>query len=102
MGQAAAATAGTNVSAVPASALIPLLLIVGGAVVIGLGLFIFVRERRSARATQTFDQQTLIDGLIRQIAELDEAHGAGDIEEATYHKRRQRLKARLAELMDED
>ena len=102
VGQAAAATAGTNVSAVPASALIPLLLIVGGAVVIGLGLFIFVRERRSARATQTFDQQTLIDGLIRQIAELDEAHGAGDIEEATYHKRRQRLKARLAELMDED
>jgi hypothetical protein len=41
-----------------------------------------------------------IDGLIREIAELDAAYGAGEIKEAAYQKRRGRLKGRLAELID--
>lgn len=93
---------GAPASTIPVSTLIPLLLIAGGAVIIGLGMFIFLRERRAARAVQAADNQTLIDGLIRQIAELDEARSAGEIDENVYQKRRGRLKARLAELMDED
>ena len=48
------------------------------------------------------DQEQLINGLIRQIAELDDSHQAGKIDETTYKKRRKRLKARLAELLDQD
>ena len=43
----------------------------------------------------------MIDGLIRQIAELDNQRDAGQIDEALYQSQRAQLKARLAELMAE-
>jgi hypothetical protein len=43
----------------------------------------------------------LIDGLIRQIAELDTQHDAGQINHDLYQQQRAILKARLTELMNE-
>lgn len=45
--------------------------------------------------------QTLLDGLIRQIAELDAAHERGELDSASYQQQRGALKARLAQLMDQ-
>jgi hypothetical protein len=62
-------------------------------------------EVRSASATpssipQPSADQSLIDGVIRQIAELDAAHERGEVESASYQRQRGALKSRLAELMD--
>jgi hypothetical protein len=62
-------------------------------------------EVRSASATpssipQPSADQSLIDGLIRQIAELDAAHERGEIDSASYQRQRGALKSRLADLMD--
>ena len=43
-----------------------------------------------------------VNGLIQQIAELDETYRMGSLDEEIYQKRRERLKARLAALIDED
>ena len=43
-----------------------------------------------------------MDALVRQIAELDELHASGQLEDAAYEKRRASLKARLVEVMDQD
>jgi mono/diheme cytochrome c family protein len=92
---------------VPVNTLVPVLLVGGGALIIVVGLFIYLRGRTPAAAAPMpppppTDAQTLIDGLIRQIAELDDAHAAGEIDEPTYKKRRKRLKTRLSELIDEE
>ncbi|NWG16775.1 MAG: c-type cytochrome [Chloroflexi bacterium] len=105
-GQPTASSAGDSAGIVPVNTLVPVLLVGGGALIIIAGLVIYLRGRAPALAASAApsptDSQTLIDGLIRQIAELDDAHAAGEIDEATYHKRRKRLKTRLSELMDED
>jgi hypothetical protein len=38
--------------------------------------------------------------MIEQIAELDELHAHGQIDPKAYEERRNRLKARLAKLMN--
>lgn len=44
-------------------------------------------------------QEALIDGLTRQISELDDQHSAGQINHDVYQQRRAQLKARLAAAM---
>ncbi len=83
------------------SSQLPVVLILGlaaEALIVGLLFTIYLRRRRPAAP----GKQALIDALIRQIADLDNQHSAGTVEEADYQTRRAQLKARLAELMQPD
>ncbi|MCU0499197.1 MAG: c-type cytochrome [Anaerolineae bacterium] len=93
-GEAAPVAAVETPGVVASSALIPVVIvgIIALAVVGGVGVYLMQRNRR--------DPQVLIDGLIRQIAELDAQHDAGQVNHDVYQQRRSQLKARLAELMD--
>ncbi|MBA3868284.1 MAG: cytochrome c [Anaerolineae bacterium] len=83
--------------------LIPLLLIVAGLVVILTAGMIYWRGRRPLTPEPTTrSNDALVDGLIQQISELDETYNKGSLDEDIYQKRRERLKARLAALIDED
>jgi hypothetical protein len=86
--------------------LVAVVLVGIGAIIIAIGLYVFLRGRASvpvpANAAGMNGERSLIDGLIQQIAELDEAHAKRQVDEATYQKRRKRLKTRLAELMDKE
>ncbi|MEP6985775.1 MAG: hypothetical protein ABI970_09265, partial [Chloroflexota bacterium] len=83
--------------------LIPLLLIVAGLVVIITAGMIYWRGRRPPTPEPTTrSNDALVDGLIQQISELDETYNKGSLAEDVYQKRRERLKARLAALIDED
>ncbi|MBI5669225.1 MAG: c-type cytochrome [Chloroflexi bacterium] len=99
---ATSTTGGGNI--LSGGAVVAIVLVAVGVMIIGVGLFIYLRGRRVAPATvaPTRDEQSLIDGLVRQIAELDDAHDKGEVDEDTYRKRRKRLKTRLAELMDRE
>lgn len=80
-----------NPQLVTADTLIPLLL-VGGLVVIALfGVVLMVSRGRN--------KETDIQALIRQIAELDARHNAGQLNHDVYQRQRQELKARLAQRM---
>ncbi len=83
------------------------LLIAGIAVEIALVIALFAwwrrrRQRRAAAAapTQQPTDQALLDGLIRQIAELDAQHERGEIDAALYERQRGALKARLTKLLE--
>lgn len=75
---------------------VAILLLVGAGLVIS-GLYLMYRRRKPAA-----QDDRLIDGLVRQIAELDEAHEKGEINHDLYRRQRQRLKQRLSELMGSD
>ncbi|NDJ60746.1 MAG: c-type cytochrome [Chloroflexi bacterium] len=77
--------------------LIVILILVGQVLVIA-GLFLLYTRRR--RAAAGISDAALMDGLIRQIAELDAQHESGQIDAEIYQQRRQTLKDRLASLMD--
>ncbi len=86
-----------------ANSILPIILIIVGIVAIVVAIVISVRGRKPVPQTAaSTNSSTLVDGLIRQIAELDDAHAAGQVDEDTYEKRRGKLKARLAELMDKE
>ena len=87
----------TDAAAVPTETLVPLLLFAAGITILGVGAFMFVRDRR-----RPAPDTNLMDALVRQIAELDELHASGQLEDAAYEKRRASLKARLVEVMDQD
>jgi mono/diheme cytochrome c family protein len=70
-------------------------------VLIGLVLY-WILQRRRRKTAAPPNRQALIDGLIRQIAELDNLHEAGRVDEASYQGQRAQLKARLAELMENE
>jgi mono/diheme cytochrome c family protein len=92
-------TLGDTPVAVPASNLLPVLLIGIGMCALGAaGLLIW----RSRLAGSQPNQQALIDALVRQIAELDDDHKAGRLNHDLWHRQRGQLKARLAELLGED
>lgn len=96
----ASSASGTGASGVVTSdTLLPMLAILGVGVVIAGGVFTLVR--RTPSTSSPVGKQHLIDGLIRQIAELDAQHDAGQINHDVYRHRREQLKARLTELMDE-
>jgi mono/diheme cytochrome c family protein len=83
--------------------LIPLVLIVAGLIVLLTAGVLYWRSRRPPAAeTESRNRDVLVNGLIQQIAELDETKRKGSLDEDTYQKRRERLKARLAALIDED
>jgi mono/diheme cytochrome c family protein len=97
-----AAPGATDVSAISAatgSSILPiLLLIIGGAAVLA-GLLLFFRNRRPPTALA--DNQRLIDALVQQIAEIDVAHSAGQLNHDLWQRQRAQLKTRLAELLGE-
>jgi hypothetical protein len=78
------------------------LVVVGG--VTG-GLYVFYRRGSTpaeAPAKPAKDDVRLIDALVKQIAELDAEHDRGEINHDVYQRQRQKLKARLAEVMSDD
>lgn len=81
--------------------LIVIAVIAGEVVLIG-GVYLWYRRRKAkAAASQPpiSGDRVLIDGLVRQIAELDAEYEAGKVTDAAYTGQRAALKARLAELM---
>lgn len=79
------------------------LIIIVVLVVVGVGVLIGVIYRlnhRSADETKN-DKQALMDAVLRQIDELDQAEARGEINHDLYHHQRKQLKARLAELIDD-
>jgi mono/diheme cytochrome c family protein/uncharacterized membrane protein len=100
--QGNAPTTSTATSIVSSGNLIPAIFIVVGVLVLLVALVVYLRGRRLTPASiSPEDANLLIDGLIRQIAELDESFAAGTIDDDTYRKRREKLKTRLTELMDQ-
>jgi mono/diheme cytochrome c family protein len=101
---------GAQSSGIGAGNLLPLLMIIAGSVLLGFIIVTSLRQRYAPRTRKAApkaappapaDKNKLIDALVRQIAELDEQHDKGEINHDLYHQRRTKLKARLAELMDE-
>jgi len=90
--------AGAQGEAQAAGGLSPLVigLIVAGALLIGVGGFLFLM-RQGVRDTP----QSAIDDLLEQIAALDDRHDRGEIDPDEYRQVRARLKTRLARLMRE-
>ncbi len=88
---------------ISANQLIPLVLVGIGLIAIITAVVVYWRSR-PAQAVQNSerDKDTLVNGLIQQIAELDESYRMGSLDEEVYQKRRDRLKARLAALLDEE
>lgn len=92
-----AAITGATTTVTTSNILPILLLIVGGAAILA-GFILFVRGRNPAMP----NKQQLIDALVAQIAEMDAAHKAGQLNHDLWHRQRAQLKARLAELLGED
>lgn len=81
------------------------LLLVGGLlleVLLIVGVLYWYFRRRSRANAAPPDRSTQIDTIIRRIADLDNRHDAGGIDDADYERQRTGLKARLAELMSEE
>ncbi len=74
-------------------------LIVGGLLMIGVGVMLMVRGRKTAvpAANAAAEQERLIAAL----AALDEQHKQGKVGKAAYARQRDSLKAQLAKLMGE-
>ncbi len=88
------ATSSDDNSLITSDTLLPLLLgmgAVGTALSAGLALL----RRRQGNRPGT------IESLVRQIAQLDEAHDRGQINHDVYHQRRHAFKDKLAALMDD-
>jgi mono/diheme cytochrome c family protein len=102
VGEAGAASISDTV---PVSTLVAGALLLLGVAVFASAIYSYWRRRRAGRSEDVGDEtlpdseQSLMDALIREIAELDVAFNAGELDEATYQKRRGQLKSRLAEVM---
>lgn len=81
----------------------PLLLITSGAIIVIITGLLYRKSMHIPQTDLTLGgQNMLINGLIRQIAELDHQWTDGKISEAMYHQRRNRLKVRLITLINRD
>ncbi len=78
--------------------LLPILLLVVGAAAVLFAAALYVRDRRAPAVSK----EKLIDTLVREIADLDTRHEAGQINHDLYQRQRSQLKARLAKLMGEE
>jgi uncharacterized membrane protein len=79
-----------------------------GLILIGLGIFLFLRDRKLRKLEEEFegdeeigdedalgdDRESLMDAIIA----LDDQYKVGDISKETYEKRRDELKDRLKNL----
>lgn len=84
--------------------LLPLLMIGGGGALLLTGLLLYRRKgikKTAPKPAPKVSKDRIINALIRQIAELDEQHDAGQLNHDVYHRRRAQLKERLAQLMDQ-
>ncbi|MFW5709145.1 MAG: c-type cytochrome [Chloroflexota bacterium] len=99
-GRAPGAGSSADTGVVTEDNLLPVALIIGAVLIFAIVAAIFFANRRTGSAPMS--KNRLIDGLLRQIAELDTQHDAGDINHDLYHHRRQQLKTRLSELMGDD
>lgn len=96
-GQAPSTSASGSSSVITANNLLPIILIALGVAALGIAGVMYLNSQKSTRGQ---DRTKLIDGLVRQIAELDAQHETGQINHDLYQQRRAQLKARLAEIMD--
>jgi hypothetical protein len=80
------------------TSVIPAIFIIAGSILVTAVIGYRVYRRMTAQSTQ----ELLLDGLVRQIAELDAAYQSQQIEQDIYDIRRQRLKDRLSKLMDKE
>lgn len=88
------ATSSDDESLITSDSLAPLIAGMGAAAVAGLvGLALWRRKRP--------DGASEIDGLVQQIAQLDEAHDRGQFNHDFYQQRRRKFKRELAALMGE-
>lgn len=96
-------TASTSpVGVVTAENLLPIILFVIGAVAVAGSLIVYWRSRQRVQRNSTVNEnQSLVNGLIRELAELDDMYAAGNLEDVHYEERRSHLKKRLADLIDE-
>ncbi len=83
----------------PNNMLAVVLAVVGGAAIFA-GMLLYLRGRNAPDTTPATSNRQLIDGLIKQIVELDDLRESGEIADELYQKRRKQLKERLEELMD--
>ncbi len=101
--QGGASSSNGTAAVVSSDKLVPLLLILAGVIAVIAAVVIQLGKNRQLSVQKTSDgSDKLIDGLVAQIAELDESYRTGAVDAATYQKRRERLKTRLATLIDED
>lgn len=75
-----------------------LALMVGGALLIGIGIVLLVRGRKTLVAVTTSASEEQ-ERLIAQLATLDEQYKQGKLSKADYTRQRNALKAQLAKLM---
>lgn len=78
--------------------------VIGEIVVIG-GLYMWYRRRKARQSAAAVPAASapdtaLMDGLVRQIAELDAEYEAGKLSPEAYQRQRAALKTRLAEVME--
>lgn len=69
-----------------------------GMALIGIGLYLFVRDRRRAAEEEEEDVEEARNALLDEIIALDDRYKAGEISKSVYEKRRAELKARVKEL----
>jgi mono/diheme cytochrome c family protein len=103
---AAQSVGSRDTGVVTSNNLLPLIIVVIiGEIILVAALYLWWRGRRARRgsgadAGKAKDDPVLMDGLIRQIAELDAQHERGEIADEGYQRQRALLKARLTELME--
>jgi hypothetical protein len=78
--------------------LLPILLLVVGAGAVLVAAALYLRDRRAPIVSRG----QLIDTLVREIADLDARHEAGQINHDLYQRQRGELKGRLGKLMGEE
>jgi mono/diheme cytochrome c family protein len=93
----AAGVSTTPTGAVTSDNLLATLMLITGVGALVLAAVLFFRGRSARRE----NQQQLVDALVRQIAELDDQHTAGQLDDESWTRQRSALKARLTELLGE-
>ena len=97
-GQGAATVSDVETTSAPSTNLLPVILLILGGAALLVAAALYLR----GRGEPAVSKERLIDTLIREIADLDARHEAGQINHDLYQQQRSQLKARLAKLMGEE